>query len=198
MLGNIRSRHWNLPPAAGRNPDRPAYCAVDRRRSRRTNRGLLCRRPRTAGRWVAEDHAAWRAAKRKSRYAVLGWPHRDKFPEPLVFPVRRGFIFHGKGVVMHILEQSENTVIGKVARGSSAKRASALMNYGNLIAILVPFPLLIFWFGASMLVYAMNRHHPNPKVGYYTQQAAYRFYGVTGFFIVIATFIPGSGWIWHL
>ncbi|HMQ14054.1 MAG TPA: hypothetical protein PKD21_11445 [Candidatus Competibacter phosphatis] len=99
---------------------------------------------------------------------------------------------------MHILEQSENTVIGKVARGSSAKRASALMNYGNLIAILVPFPLLIFWFGASMLVYAMNRHHPNPKVGYYTQQAAYRFYGVTGFFIVIATFIPGSGWIWHL
>jgi Na+/serine symporter len=76
---------------------------------------------------------------------------------------------------MHILEQSEDTVIGKVARGSSAKRASALMNYGNLIAILIPFPLLIFWFGASMLVYAMNRHHPNPKVGHYTQQAAYRF-----------------------
>ena len=44
----------------------------------------------------------------------------------------------------------------------------------------------------------MNRHHPNPRVGYYTQQAAYRFYGVTGFFIVIATFIPGNGWIWHL
>ena len=134
---------------------------------------------------------------RPSGSGAVCWPHRDRFPEPLVFPVRRGFIFHGKGVVMHILEQSENTVIGKVARGSSAKRASALMNYGNLIAILVPFPLLIFWFGASMLVYAMNRHHPNPKVGHYTQQAAYRFYGVTGFFIVIATFIPGSGWIWY-
>ena len=99
---------------------------------------------------------------------------------------------------MPMLEQSEETVIGKVARGSSAKRAAALMNYGNLIAILVPFPLLIFWFGASMLVYAMNRHHPNPKVGHYTQQAAYRFYGITGFFVTIATFIPGNGWIWHL
>jgi len=99
---------------------------------------------------------------------------------------------------MHMLEQSEDTVIGKVARGSSAKRAAALMNYGNLVAILLPFPLLIFWFGASMLVYAMNRHHPDPKVGHYTQQAAYRFYGVTGGFIVIGTFIPGGGWIWHL
>ncbi len=99
---------------------------------------------------------------------------------------------------MHILEQSEDTAIGKVARGSSARRAAALMNYGNIISILVPFPLLIFWFGASMLVYAMNRHHPDPKVGHYTQQAASRFYGVTGFFIVIATFIPGDGWFWHL
>jgi len=97
-----------------------------------------------------------------------------------------------------MLEQSEETVIGKVARGSSAKRAASLMNYGNLIAILVPFPLVIFWFGASMLVYAMNRHHPNPKVGHYTQQAAYRFYGITGFFLVIAIFIPGGGWVWHL
>ncbi|HRX62217.1 MAG TPA: hypothetical protein P5260_13550 [Candidatus Competibacter sp.] len=99
---------------------------------------------------------------------------------------------------MHILESSEDTVIGKIARASSAKRAAALMNYGNIISILLPFPLLIFWFGASMLVYAMNRHHPNPKVGHYTQQAAYRFYGITGFFIVIGTFIPGNGWIWHL
>ena len=34
-----------------------------------------------------------------------------------------------------------------------------------------------------MIVYAMNRHHPNPRVGHYTQQAAYRFYGVTGVFV---------------
>lgn len=99
---------------------------------------------------------------------------------------------------MHMTEQGEDTVIGKIARGTSARRAATLMNYGNLIAILVPFPLLIFWFGASMLVYAMNRHHPNPKVGHYTQQAAYRFYGITGFFLVAAIFIPGGGWVWHL
>ena len=51
---------------------------------------------------------------------------------------------------------------------------------------------------SDVLVYALNRHHPDPRVGRYTQQAAYRFYGVTGFFVVVATFIPGSGWIWHL
>lgn len=100
--------------------------------------------------------------------------------------------------VMQILETSEDTVIGKIARGSSARRAATLMHYGNIVAILLPFPLLIFWFGASMLVYAMNRHHPNPKVGYYTQRGATRFYAITGFFIVIGTFFPGDGWTWHL
>ena len=99
---------------------------------------------------------------------------------------------------MHLLEQSETTAIGKVARAASARRAAALMNYGNLAAILLPFPLLIFWFGASMLVYALNRHHPDPRVGHYTHQAAYRFYGITGFFIAAGTFIPGGGWAWHL
>jgi len=34
--------------------------------------------------------------------------------------------------VMHILESSENTAIGKIARGSSAKRAATVMNYGNI------------------------------------------------------------------
>ena len=99
---------------------------------------------------------------------------------------------------MHILEQSENTVIGKVARGSSAKRASALMNYGNLIAILVPFPLLIFLVRRFDVGVRDESPSSQPEGGVLHQQAAYRFYGVTGFFIVIATFIPGSGWIWHL
>lgn len=99
---------------------------------------------------------------------------------------------------MHILEPSADTVLGKMARASSAQRAAAVMNYGNIIALILPFPLLIFWFGASMLVYAMNRHHPEPKVGHYTQQAAYRFYGVTGFFLASAIFIPGGSWLWYL
>jgi hypothetical protein len=44
-----------------------------------------------------------------------------------------------------------------------------------------------------MLVYALNRHHPNPRVGHFTQQAAYRFYGVAGFFTAVAAFFPGGG-----
>jgi hypothetical protein len=38
----------------------------------------------------------------------------------------------------------------------------------------------------------MHRHHPNPKVGHYTQWAAYRFYGVMGALVPVATFFPGS------
>lgn len=49
-----------------------------------------------------------------------------------------------------------------------------------------------------MLVYAMNRHHPNPKVGHYTQQAATVFYGASGFFIVVATLVPADDWRYYL
>jgi hypothetical protein len=82
--------------------------------------------------------------------------------------------------------------------GRRARSAAAVFNYGNIIAIIVPVPLGMLWLGMSMLVYAMNRHHPNEKVGYYTQQAAYRFYGVSGFFVAAATFIPGGGWDYYL
>lgn len=82
--------------------------------------------------------------------------------------------------------------------GHKARRAAALFNYGNILAVVVPIPLGMLWLGLSMLVYAMNRHHPNEKVGHYTQQAAYRFYAVTGFFVAAATFIPGGGWTYYL
>ncbi|MBI1423609.1 MAG: hypothetical protein GC149_09105 [Gammaproteobacteria bacterium] len=80
--------------------------------------------------------------------------------------------------------------------GASARRSAALFNYGNLIATLMPLPLGIFWLGASMVVYAMNRHHPNPRVGYYTQWAAYRFYGVVGFVVAEATFYTKGLHVW--
>lgn len=82
--------------------------------------------------------------------------------------------------------------------GRKARAAASVFNIGNVVAILVPIPLGMLWLGLSMLVYAMNRHHPNEKVGHYTQQAAYRFYGVTGFFVAAATFIPGGGWDYYL
>jgi len=52
------------------------------------------------------------------------------------------------------LEQSEDTVIGKVARGASAKRAAALMNYGKPDRDSGAVSPADFLFGASMLVYA--------------------------------------------
>ena len=47
-----------------------------------------------------------------------------------------------------------------------------------------------------MFVYAMNRHHPNARVGDYTQSAAYRFYGMVGFVVVVATFYGTSLTAW--
>jgi len=96
-----------------------------------------------------------------------------------------------------MLEQSELTPIGRVARGSSARTAAMLMHLGNIFAI-VFIPVIILWCGASMLVYAMNRHHPNPKVGDYTQRAATMFYSISGFFVVVATLIPSDGWNYYL
>ncbi len=47
-----------------------------------------------------------------------------------------------------------------------------------------------------MVLYAMNRHHPNPRVGYYTQQSAYRLYGVAGAIVVVATFFGTDLRLW--
>ena len=76
--------------------------------------------------------------------------------------------------------------------GASSRFAAMQMDIGNMISMCLP-PLPILWFGGSMLIYALHRHHPNPNVGRYTQQAAYRFYGVMGAIIPIGTFFPGRG-----
>ncbi|MGC9457032.1 MAG: hypothetical protein ACP5DC_05850 [Halothiobacillaceae bacterium] len=78
----------------------------------------------------------------------------------------------------------------KIVTGEQARRAAKWFNYGTMVSLLLPLPLMIFWTGMSMLIYALNRHHPNPKVGHYTQQAAYRFYGVAGTLVVVANFFP--------
>jgi hypothetical protein len=99
----------------------------------------------------------------------------------------------------------------------SARLTASLFNYGNIIATLPglvvapyilwaeptgPATVLLFvlmivppilWFGVSMVVYAMARHHPDPQVGHFTQQAAYRFYGMFGLVIPVGTFY-GTDW----
>ncbi len=78
----------------------------------------------------------------------------------------------------------------------SARLTASIFNYGNLLAILLPLPLGILWLGGSIAAYTMFRHHPNPRVGYYTQWAAYRFYGLVGFVVVVATFFSKSLTAW--
>ncbi|HUX82841.1 MAG TPA: hypothetical protein VMV35_08395 [Halothiobacillus sp.] len=78
----------------------------------------------------------------------------------------------------------------KIVTAASARRAAKWFNYGTLVAMAIPLPLAIFWTGMSMLIYALNKFHPNPKVGHYTQMAAYRFYGVSGFAVAVAIFFP--------
>jgi hypothetical protein len=80
----------------------------------------------------------------------------------------------------------------RVVTGRSSRFAAMQMDLGNLVSMLLP-PLPLLWFGGSMLIYALHRHHPNPRVGHYTQQAAYRFYAVMGAIIPIGTFFPGRG-----
>lgn len=79
---------------------------------------------------------------------------------------------------------------GEVITAAQARRAASHMDIGNIVALLLPIPLAMLWFGLSILVYAIHRHHPNPRVGHYTQWAAYRFYGVIGALVPIATFFP--------
>jgi hypothetical protein len=94
-----------------------------------------------------------------------------------------------------VSDANSETTSGLVSAGQ-ARRAAQLFPLGNIIAMLIPVPLGIFWLGASMVLYAMNRHHPNPRVGYYTQQSAYRLYGVAGFVVVVATFFGTDLRLW--
>lgn len=83
----------------------------------------------------------------------------------------------------------------------SARKTAKTFYYGNILSVLIPFPVFILWFGAGILVYAMLRHHPNPRVGYYTQIAAYHYYGLAGGLVPVLTFAPGDffvKWWWAL
>ncbi|UCE90384.1 MAG: hypothetical protein JSW10_06115 [Pseudomonadota bacterium] len=99
----------------------------------------------------------------------------------------------------------------------SVRLAASAFNIGNLVALspglmVMPLVLLaepagvtlivtfilmvvppILWFGLSMVVYAIVRHHPEPRVGHYAQLAAYRFYGALGVVIPVGTFF-GTDW----
>jgi len=80
----------------------------------------------------------------------------------------------------------------KILSAEIAKKNAKVFYYGNIVAVLIPFPFFIFWFGASMFVYAMYRHHPNKRVGYHTQRAAYYYYALSGLLVPVLTFASGD------
>jgi len=84
-----------------------------------------------------------------------------------------------------------NIVTAEVSR-----RNAKTFYYGNIIAAIMPFPFFIFWFGASMFVYAMYRHHPNSQVGHHTQKAAYYYYALAGIFLPAIAF-TSSNFFFH-
>jgi len=85
-------------------------------------------------------------------------------------------------------DEADISIETQVVSGRSVRRGPVLFNIFNIIAIIIPFPLMVFWLGASIILYAMNRHHPNPKVAHYIQWAAYRLYAVAGAAVPVATF----------
>ena len=105
----------------------------------------------------------------------------------------------------------------KIIPAANARMFARLFNIGNLISLtpgLIVAPVLllteqeristvfmfiamivppILWFGLSIVIYIIARHHPNELVGHYTQQAAYRYYGMIGIVIPVGTFF-GTDW----
>ena len=80
-------------------------------------------------------------------------------------------------------------LITKVESAQASKKAARIFTYGNLLAISFP-AFFVLWFGASILVYAIYRHHPNPRVGFYTQRGAYCYYAVAGLLVPCLAFSP--------
>lgn len=113
--------------------------------------------------------------------------------------------------------EKENVEKVKIIPAANARMSARLFNIGNLLSLLpglivAPFILLsepertsmifmfiamivppILWFGLSIIIYIIARHHPNADVGHYTQQAAYRYYGMIGVVIPVGTFF-GTDW----
>lgn len=105
----------------------------------------------------------------------------------------------------------------KIISATNCRMFARLFNLGNLLSLLpglIIAPIILFnepertsmifmfitmivppilWFGISIMIYIISRHHPNEQVGHYTQQAAYRYYGMIGIVIPIGTFF-GTDW----
>ena len=84
----------------------------------------------------------------------------------------------------------EATTQTRIVSGASARRAASIFHYGNLAAALIP-GFAILWFGMSMLVFAVNSHHPDPRVLAFNRRAARNYYPVMA--VVLLVIAAGFG-----
>ena len=118
------------------------------------------------------------------------------------------------------MESNSSPATTQNISAASSRMAARLFSLGNIFArlpglVVAPIILLghpdrtsmiymfilmvvppILWFGISIIVYIIARHHPNPRVGHYTQWAAYRFYGMFGIVIPVGTFYGTQWQLW--
>lgn len=116
-----------------------------------------------------------------------------------------------------LIQEDQITAEEKIIPAANARIFARLFNLGNLLSLLpglIVAPIILFteheqismifmfiamivppilWFGISIIIYIIARHHPNTLVGHYTQQAAYRYYGMIGIVIPVGTFF-GTDW----
>jgi len=109
-----------------------------------------------------------------------------------IIPAKNARMFARLFNIGNLLSISPGLIIAPIILLTEQERMTTIFMF---IAMIVP-PIL--WFGLSIMIYIIARHHPNELVGHYTQQAAYRYYGMIGVVIPVGTFF-GTDWeLWIL
>ena len=107
--------------------------------------------------------------------------------ETKIIPAKNALMFARLFNLGNLLSLLPGLIVAPLILLADQERTSMIFMF---IAMIVP-PIL--WFGLSIMIYIISRHHPNPLVGHYTQQAAYRYYGMIGIVIPGGTFF-GTDW----
>ena len=104
-----------------------------------------------------------------------------------IIPAKNALMFARLFNLGNLLSLLPGLIVAPLILLADPERTSMIFMF---IAMIVP-PIL--WFGLSIMIYIISRHHPNQLVGHYTQQAAYRYYGMIGIVIPVGTFF-GTDW----
>ena len=107
--------------------------------------------------------------------------------ETKIIPAKNALMFARLFNLGNLLSLLPGLIVAPLILLADQERTSMIFMF---IAMIVP-PIL--WFGLSIMIYIISRHHPNQLVGHYTQQAAYRYYGMIGIVIPVGTFF-GTDW----